>query len=253
MTTTIRQLIKNSLIDIGAIGAVDPLSAEDLALGRGYLQRLIGQWNARRIYGWHERSQEFTLPGSAQSYTVGPAASSPTLTLASQDTRPPKFDRAKWVLAAPSPDSEAELPIINVQSYADMPSPGASAVSPSAVYYAPTWPNGTLYLVPYPTDISNKLKLYWRTALDKVAVSNLDDDVEAGFPDGYEEALTRTLSEWFADGPMRKPLTGEFRQLAMSARRAVLENNFVPCVVASDAPSKAGNGFSMPQFLGRHY
>lgn len=239
-------VIENALREIGALGAAQSISAEDLELGRQYYNMLLGRWATRKRYAWYIRNQAFTFATSAQSYTFGPSGnftpSSPAV-----DTRPQRIERVKLVLTSSNPDSEYELPILNVDSYADLGMPALSATLPERVYYEPQTPNGRLYPWPYPTDTANQLRLYWSHRLAIVTVAAIATSID--FPDGLELALMLELAK-LLHGPFGKTWTSdqdENRRMALADYQSINPGSEPPRIATTVG------GSSLTNFLTRNY
>lgn len=213
-------IIENAFREIGVLGSGQTLSGEDLELGRVYYNMMLGRWATRRRYVQHVRNQAFAFSTSQQSYTFGPSGnftpSSPTVLV-----RPTRIERAKLVLVAGNPDTEYELPVINVDAYADINVPAQSASLPNRVYYVPTLPNGTLFPWPFPTDTANQLRLYWWHRLEAVTVAAIATSID--LPDGAELALMMDLANMLC-GPFGRELTTqqqEIRRMALADFQAI--------------------------------
>lgn len=225
-------IITNALLNIGVNGADRSApNGEDTELALSHYNRMIGYLAAREL-GWYEVNEAFTFSASQQSYTIGPSGGGADFIMTAAGVRPPKFDRAKLVLTAGTPDTEYELPIITTQQYANIAQPAQSALLPQVIYYQPTFPNGTLWPVPYPTDTTNQLRLFWKNQLATVAIGNIAADID--MPSGVEDALTDDLMRRVA-GAFRLELMPDQIVMASASWNVLLTmKNADPAYIATD-------------------
>jgi len=229
------QIFNDCLEDLGQQGAGQSApNAEDTAKCVRHYNRLIDRWRALGRMSYFEFSQVFTFSVSQQAYTIGVAANNPDFVIsgAGSGVRPVKINRAKLVLTAASPPSEIELPVIFKQIYESIPIPGQSGTQPFCVYYKPTFPNGTLYPVPYPTVTSNQLKLYFGSQLSTITIADIGTNID--MPPALEDALTYTLMERLCIA-FQKPVPDQLRIEAHGARQVYSQlNDADPALIDTD-------------------
>ena len=227
-------IFRNALLDLGRMGIGESApSAPDLALCLSHYNRLVSRWSAQGKMSYYERNQAFTFSVSQQSYSIGVTANSPDFTItAPGGVRPPFINRAKLVLTASSPNSELDIPVIFKQVYESINTPEQIGVQPYCVYYQPTFPNGTLWPVPYPTNTSNKLRLFWPAQLEVIAIADIATDIP--MPPALEDALTWTLEERLCV-PFSIPVSDELRIQANGARQVYSQlNDSDPALISTD-------------------
>lgn len=236
-------IITSVLKSLGVVGNADPLPApEDTDLALSHYNMIVEDLAARQL-GWFDVNEAFSFAASQQSYSIGPAASGANFITAAGGVRPPKFDRAKLVLTATSPNEEIDLPILTVQSYSAVPNPSQSALQPLRIYYQPTFPTGTLWPVPYPTVTTNKLRLFWKNQLATVAVADTGTNID--MPSGVRGALHWELLRRCAAGGFNKALTEEQRQIAADSWRVLLTlKNADPALISTDIRGAATDRFN---------
>lgn len=224
------EIITNAFRDLNLVGSgQNAPSAEDTAWGLNHYNRMTSMLAARDL-GWYEVSELFQLTPSQQSYTIGPAGSGASFVMTAPGLRPPSFYRAKLVQTFASPASEWDIPIIIVQVYSSIPNPAQSSGIPVALYYQPTMPAGTLWLVPYPTITANGLRLFWRNQLGVVAMADINTQID--LPQGIEDALTWELFRRCLRG---KPITEEQKiSCHRSMQVLVTMKNADPVLIATD-------------------
>lgn len=218
-------IMDNALRDISAIGAGESSAGgSDATMALSHYNRIINRWQSLSRMSYFEFSQSFTFSVSQPSYTLGITGSGAdfVITGAGVGVRPPKINRAKLVITSSSPYSEIDIPVIYVAEYESIPVPLMTGTQPYAVYYKPTFPNGTLYPVPYPTITSNQLKLYFGSQLAQVAMADITTNID--MPPALEDALTFTLSERLCI-PYGKEVPSELKIQAAGARQAYSQLN----------------------------
>lgn len=223
-------IFTNACIDLGRMGIGESApSAPDLALCLVHYNRLVSRWTAQGRMSYYERNQAFTITTSQQSYSFGPSGADFTF---SGGVRPPTINRAKLVLTASSPNSEIELPVIYKQSYDGLAIPAQSGTEPYCLYYQPTYPNGTIWPVPYPTTTSNKIRLFWDAQLGVIAMAAIGTDID--MPPALEDALTFTLEERLCI-PFKIPVPDELKTQAHGARQVYAQiNESDPALIGTD-------------------
>jgi hypothetical protein len=230
MPLTTRAVITQSLQDLGILAANEALSASDADFALQKLARLIDNWNAEREAVYVDRFETFTLTPSLSPHTIGPTAATWTAT-----QRPVSIEAANLILPG-SPAVRTTINLRDVQWYEGQSVPDLETTIPTDLYYAPTWPNGSLYFWPIPT-AAYDVELQTRIVLAELA---LDDTFT--MPPGYRDAITLTLAEELA------PSYGQQipERLALSAQQArarIFANNDQPRRISTaDAGMPSGGG-----------
>lgn len=248
---TWRDLIQLSLQELGVYSTIDTIRSEDETYARNKLNLMLDEWGTRKVYAYAMLNQAFTFSASQQSYSLGYTANAPDFTLTSTfgSERPVKIHRAKVVLTAGSPDSEIEIPVINVDQYASLNIPAQSSSIPTKLYYQPTFPNGTLFPWPYPTTTTNQLKLYFWQQVKQVAESDLTTDIS--LPEGYKNAILLSLAEEMTGPPFGAALTPELERRARRARANIQSLNSEPPLISTNEMGNSVHGRSNVGFITR--
>lgn len=227
-------IFTNALTDLGRIATGGSGTAADLELCRLHFNRMLGQWNTQRRFAYYIYNQAFTFSASQQSYTLGTSANSANFVITAGTERPVKIERARLVTVASTPDSESEIPVLDYDQYANISSPAGSATVPSVVYYQATYPNGTLWPVPYPTVTTNKLRLFWWIQL--VSVASGDVGTNVNLPPGYEDAITLSLMESICM-PFGLKISQDLKERARMSRLNIAALNSKPPMMRTDYPT----------------
>lgn len=234
---TVLDIIKNALAEINFVSAEQTLSPANEAYCFDRLNRLLDSWKTQPRYSYVTERHEFALNPSKQSYTIGPAPADCVVS-----SRPVAIKYANLIMDA------VRLPLesIKVGTYADIPMPALGSTHPIRLYYQPTYPAGTLWPWPYPTDTSLLLELFIPFVIEPYATVN--DDVS--WPPGYLDAITLSLAEALCPWAGRE-VPAELREAARKARAAISAVNVSALTQESDYPSGSRGGMRWdPQIRG---
>lgn len=155
--TTMGDLVNEALKMSGKLALGQAASAEDLTQGWVYIQWMLQQWARKR---WHVyRLVQLSLQATgALTYSVGPGGDFSTGTL-SNSVRPAKIASAFIRQTSPSLVTPTDWPVGILESKQDYDRIRIKSLSTisSVLWYDPSWPLGTLYFWPIP---SNEYALY---------------------------------------------------------------------------------------------
>ena len=211
-------IIQDAMRYINKLGAGQTISTADQTFGLSVLNDIIDLWRTKSHFVVYYDHSSYAYSTSKQSYSIGQDSADFTA------DRPIKIIRANLILTADDPDSRVALEVFNMDEYAQLRLPAQSADQAVCLYYQPTYPNGTLYPWPYPTDdsdvLANKLELFTWMQLSSYANTSTAVDLAPG----YKNALTKTLSEWLCV-PYGIPLNPEVKDQARIARSAIANVN----------------------------
>ena len=178
--TTVREIIQDALIEIGALSASDAMPAEDAAFGLRALNRMIGVWNTDELMVYTVNRTAYNLVAGQQVYTLG--------TGGDFNVSRPVVIQAISVLLN-SGTLEVPIDIVNDTEWQETSVKGTTSTFPTKVWITGNMPLNSLYFWPVPSSSSNQVVLYTWGKTD--AFTDLSDSVV--FPQGYEEALVTNL------------------------------------------------------------
>lgn len=226
---TAREILTNALRDINKLGAdQNTIEPDDVALCVSKFNRRSGQWNAQKAFGAFEYTQVFTLPTAANSYTIGAAADSPALVVTAGHV-PVEIQSAKRLLTSGGVVSETEIPVLMFDQWNRISTPGISTSLTLAVYLQTKPKLSVLWC--YGFSSGEQLRLSWRSLLNSITVADLDTNID--LRDGYEDALTFTLSEDLAI-PFNKPISKDLKDKATAARSVIAALSGKPAIAYPD-------------------
>lgn len=180
--TTVREIITDSLKDLGAIAIDETPSDSEASDAFRCLNQMIQSWKTESLVVYAKNQQVFTYPVTGQtSYTIGPTGDFVT-------------DRPINIDAAYNRDSNQNDYKIYVardfSDYSNLITKSVTATLVTLLYYDPTYPNGTIYLWPTPNTTSYRLVIWTWTSVSEF--SSLNDVIT--LPPGYERAIRSNLA-----------------------------------------------------------
>ena len=179
---TANQMIQRAMRLTGNLAAGETLEPADAADGLDALNTMLDSWATENMFVYVLSQDTIPLTANLASYTIGP-----TGTFVS--TRPVDIEVATYL-----DFSGVSYPIktLTTAQYGSIAVKTQSGI-PSAIWYNPTLPNGTLTLYPVPSQAMT-LQL-WST---KVLIAFPDLTTDVTLPPGYKRAIELSLAEEFA-------------------------------------------------------
>lgn len=152
LQTTVGDLCTRALKDAGALGIGQTAQSEDMNDAWLSLQWMLQQWERQELLIYHLVTYFVISDGRTGPYSVGPGASDIPLGAAGQVARPNRIESAFFVQNIASPNGPIRWPLRLLQSMVDynkIALPKLQTFSLVAFYDA-AWPNGQLYIWPWP-------------------------------------------------------------------------------------------------------
>lgn len=225
-------LIKESLIEINAHAPGESLSSEEASFALSKLNAILDTWSSRPIMAYVVEFNEYTLTPNLQPHTIGPSGATFTAT-----QRPVKIESASLILNTSAPDVHVPLRIVDKDEWARVMIPAMTSTMPGDLYYAPTFPNGSIYLWPVPT-VAYGLKIETWGLLAQIATLA----TAVNLPPAYKEALVLTLALRLAPAFGKRPsdMTLAAHLKAMAAVQG--PNTQAPKIMTRDIGVPGGDG-----------
>jgi hypothetical protein len=181
---TVLDLLTAALREIGVAGEGYSLSSSEGADGLDSLNRMLDAWAADRPEIYTVTRTTFTITSGTQDYAVGTAQ-------VVNRARPMFVDHVTIQDTSPNPDVEISLgDILTDDGWASIQVKALTSTWPSAAYYNPTYPYGTISFWPIPTLTTLQGVLYAPTAVAQFAA--LTDTV--ALPPGYAQMIVKNLA-----------------------------------------------------------
>lgn len=188
--SSVRDLITDALIEIGAAAPQQAPSAEDMQFAMRSLNRMLEAWNTEGLMVYTLNRETFPLTGGQQHYTLGGSASAANWQSASF-ARPVRIDQASIILNTnPTLPIEIPLAIMNDDEWQELTVKQTPSNFPLKIWISGNFPLNDVWLWPVPTDATNQIMLASWGLVD--AFTNLSDVVR--LPQGYEDAIVSGLA-----------------------------------------------------------
>lgn len=232
MPDTVRDIITDSLVELGAYDPGEAPSARLFEFALSRYNQIIDNWNAQREAVYAETFLEFTFIPGTQEYTIGPESADFTVA-----QRPVSVEGANVLLNNTSPTVKNPITMRDYQFWQNLVVQEVTTTFPTDCWYEANWPNGILHFWPKPTT-DYGLQLTVRQVLSAVTVNTT-----FAMPPGYRNAIMLTLAEDLSPA-LGKDLSPVTMQKAREARnRIFINNDWTPTLQTFDSgmPSNGRN------------
>lgn len=245
--TVIRDLISDTLENIGVTASGETPSASDLQTSLRAFNRMIDSWSTERLALYEMPREVFELVGGKSSYTIGETGDFST-------KRPMEIIAAAYgaliktpVYVTPEPTEEIPDPepvldhydlsvnfefpvkVLDYQTWICIPDKSLSSEVVHGIYAQGTSLLETIHTYPVSSGELG-LVLYSKKALSKAD----DADAEITLPPGYEQAIIDNLSLILA-GLFGRPVTQEMKDTARESKANIKRQNTQVARMKSDA------------------
>ncbi len=190
---TVLEIITSSLRLIGPLGPGRVAGPSETTDALFVLNRMLESWANERLLVYAVDRNLFPLQANLTYYTIGPSGANWTL------ARPLSLDHVGLMI-----DATTEIPLdqLTEDEYSRVRIKGLLSTQPTQVFYKPSFPNGTVFVYPTPTEVRN-LVLYTYGPISTFAL--VSDTLT--LPPGYADAIRYNLAlrlapEW---GKMPRP------------------------------------------------
>lgn len=218
---TFRDLLTDSLTEIGVLADGEVASAEMLTSGLRAFNRMIGNWSIQNLLIYAQTEETFALVGNGtqSTFLMGPTADFNTV-------RPKQID---GVSILTQNGIESPCDILTEEEWQRVQLKGQSTQIPWAVYPVATNPSYSLTFWPVPADASNSVKIYSLKPLSLIT------DVSAAYtlPPGYDLALVFNFAILLCPSYQR-PVTPEIASIATKALADIKRANMRPKLLITD-------------------
>lgn len=212
-TDTALGLIQGALQEIGVLAGGETAALNDQAWGMKKLQRLIDTYNAKRTMIYANTFTSFPITPNLSPHTIGPTGTFGV------SQRPVEIPSISVQLTDSTPGSEVPMYSMNADEWAAVRVKNVTSTFPTAYYYEPDWPNGSIYFWPVPTAANNVL-LQQRTVVLQPTAFNATFTM----PPGYWNLISYELAIELAPS-FQAAVSQDLRERYQQAKLAVLSNN----------------------------
>ena len=232
--TTALQLVTSSLRKIGAVAAGETPDADEQSDALSSLNQIVESWNIKGLALYRRENASYTLTPSQQVYTIGSGAD---------------FDGARPITLhgafVTRGGIDYPLAVLTQSEWSDILQKSTESQLPEAVYYEPTFPDGTLRFWPIPLEA---MTVTLAINMQLGAIADINDDLS--FPPGYERALLYALA---VDLAPEYPAVALSQNVIDTADEALADikraNNTQNQPATFDAALAGGNGRSLSAFM----
>lgn len=178
MTITALNLITSSMRLVGAVASGETLNADEANDALDVLNELLSSWALRNLLAYRNVNSEFNLVAGTQSYTIGPSGAFNT-------DRPVSIEGA----FVTSGDVDYPLHLLSTEEWNAIAQKGSTSPIPTAIYYDSSYPLGTIWVWPVPSD---SIQITLSVNLQFAALTSLAQSIS--YPPGYSKALRYSLA-----------------------------------------------------------
>lgn len=182
--TTASDIIQDALEQLGIYGPGETMTAADSARGIAVLNIMINNWTAENIFVYSTTPLTATITSSAATYTVGQNGSPSVLA-----NRPNRVDYGPGVASVTVSGTIYPVNIVSAVEFQALQGYAPPSGIPDTLWYNPTYPNGTLNVLPTPNSTGSLSFSAWYAL---TSFSTLTQDYT--FSQGALEALRDSLS-----------------------------------------------------------
>ena len=202
----------------GIIGQGQNLGATDLNLGLRRLNGMISQWNEKRFMVFRLAEFGVTADGRTTPYLIGPTGD---ITVAQRPNRIEKaFVRQLTNGALPV---DTQLAVWASREQYDLATLKKSFISyPSGVFLDTTYPNGSLYIYPWPTAALYQIFVAMKDILPIITPTTQMDTLPGMYLECMKTNLGRVLRQNYGKGLKPDP---ELNSQAKNALNTVKNAN----------------------------
>jgi hypothetical protein len=207
-TTTGLQIITDALGEIGVIGEGETPNANMVALGLRVLNRMLDSLSNNSSWGYFVSTESYALTGQA-FFTIGPTGDVVA-------PRPIAIETATVVVNGIT----YPVKVIDNERYDILTYKALTGAYTAAIYYEPTYPNGTVYCYPICSDATLNMRV------SESVKQFANELVQIDMPEGYEDAIVLNLATRLARSYGRE-VSKDLKMDAIKAMKAVTKTNTV--------------------------
>ncbi|MCU0949522.1 MAG: hypothetical protein MUC68_00335 [Burkholderiaceae bacterium] len=209
-TRTVRDLLTRSMRVAQILGAGDPMDANDADDALLSVNQMLDAWQAERLYCYAIQEVTHALTAGIGTYTIGPAG---TIAIAVRPVR------VEYAFTRDATGFDRLCEVVPWEQWSAIAIKGLGNDYPSALYYQPAYPLGSINLWQEPlADLTLHLGVW--TQLSEFASL----DAVPALPPGYEDAIVFSLAERLCPEYGKEPYAALVK-MAQQARANIQQNN----------------------------
>lgn len=193
--TTANDVIQDALEMLGIYGPGDTVSNADQSRMFFLLNAMLDEWAAQNIFPQQLISLTATLVATQAAYTIG--ASGASITAA----RPNQITYGQSAASVTMSASTSKVSVVSAVEYQALLAYAPAAGRTNTAWYNPTYPNGTLTLLPTPNAVGTLTFEAWYRL---VSFANPTDvySLAVGVLDALRDNLAVSAKTYFTNSPL---------------------------------------------------
>lgn len=219
---TVREIVGDALIELGANGPADAMTAEDGAYALRALNRMVQKWSTEELTIYTVNRDLYALVAGTASYTLGTGGTW-------NSARPARIQMAAVMVNTARP-IEIPVQILTDEEWRDIAVKTTPSTFPTKIWATGNVPLNTIYCWPVPQDSTVQMVLYTWGRVNEFA--SLNDTVV--LPLGYEEALVTNLAVALSNS-YGMQVGPTLQQRAMASKAAIESLNVDPLYASFDS------------------
>lgn len=229
---TALDIITDAMVEVGMVAPGETPDGDTAQWALRKMNYLLDFWASKKSYVYAVGFQEFNLVANLSPHTIGPGGpdpNNPNTQIPATfpvSQRPVRIESISLVINSLSGGVDLPMNPRDADWWALNRVKAIQTNVPTDYYYAPTWPNGSIFFWPVP-NISDPVRLELWTQINQI--SQINDPIggplsAASLPPAYRAALMLTLAETLQPGN-RQQGNQQLSAMAAAARMAVFGNN----------------------------
>lgn len=233
MSFTARDLIKDSLVLIGAIAAGETPTSREANDGLNRLKGMLGTWSNKSLLIFSKAEEVFPISVNKQIYTMGVGGDFNT-------SRPQKIENANCRIINATSTVDLPIQLTNKDQWAAITVKGTQSPIVTRLYFEDIYPLANLHFWPIPT-AGNSVVLYsWKPLTSIITSLDTVIDLRPGFDETLIYNLAIRLSPLYGKTP-----PPEVAAIATEALASLKQMNTKPeYLVCDDATLSTGKAWN---------
>lgn len=206
---TVRDLVTRSMRVAGIVGSGETPDANDASDALLSFNQMLDAWQAERLFAYAIVERTHALTAGVDTYSIGPGAT----------INAPRPIRIEWAFTRDSLSLDRVMQVISDDIYSQIAIKNLGETFPTALYYQPTYPFGSVNLWPMPP-----AGLTLHLGVWDVLTEYADLNATVSVPPGYEDAFVFSLAERLCP-EYGKSASVDLVKLAAKARANIQQDN----------------------------
>lgn len=198
--TTANDVIQDALEMLGIYGPGDTISAADQSRMFFLLNAMLDEFASMNIFLYQITPLTLTLVASQAAYTIGPSGASVTA------IRPTQITYGEAAATVTGGSTTTFMDVVSAVEFQALKSYGATPSRPQYAWYNPTFPSGTVTLLPAPDSVGTAVVNAWYR-LARFDTQTDDYTFAVGVLDGLRDNLAVSAKPYFTNAALDPIIT----------------------------------------------